>query len=514
MSIYHGQIYKHKLIEGMRKACEAILPSYGPTNKSVVMDKEGKPYLSKDGYAILEHLIWSDKVEDTGLKFLQMLSEQTMKQVGDGTSVTTIFAYNLMKELNRLDVAGCNMNLVIEGVHKAKKNYFVYLSEKTKPVASQKELQQIVYNSCREERLTNTIIEAASYTGDDGIITIEEGKETEDKVVYTEGYIYDKGYLNSKFMNKPETFSWEAKDVRILIYTDPILVGDIPKLLPIVSECLTKKFPLLIIAGDMGRNGIELLLVNNKEKGLKSCVTQVPEWGDLARLYLEDIAVYTGATIIDPLFNRLDKVTVDDLGFAGKVKVNKESTYLFEGGGDEQVIESYIELLKKQMTTIRENEDKETYVNRIAKLSGGITTVFLGGITEQEMIERKMRAEDAVSAMQAASRYGSIPSVAYTLNEISNRLNNTLSGDKAMGYDIFKKVLKRPVEQLFTNNYMFYQEYLPKLKEGQGFDFEKNKIVNMRKTGLIDSAQVAQIAIENASSMIETLIMGNVGVIE
>lgn len=512
MGIYFGQDFKSKVIEGMRKGYEALIPSYGPTNWNVLIDKDGKQYPTKDGNTILESLVWKDSLEDTGLKLLQIAAHNTMSSTGDGTTVTTILTYNLIKELNKLDTAGCNVNHLLSGIKKAKEDYFEIIEQEALPAQSEKDLFNIVYNSCREEKLTKVILEAASYTGDDGIITVEEGKDIKDKVIFTDGYIYDKGMLNSKFMNKSENYSWEAENVRILLYTGSILVGDVPKMLPIVGQCQNNNIPLLIIAGDLGRNAIQLLIVNNNERGLVSCATQVPEWGEVSELYNKDISVYTGARIINPEFDDLSKVTIDDLGYAKKVSVNRESTVLYEGGGNPDLIEEHISLLKKQKENSKDPDMIVRLTDRIAKLSGGITTIFLGGYTEKEMIERKMRAEDAVSAMQSATRYGIIPSIAMFMYEASNKMNTELESDYLIGYNTFKKVLQIPIELLFKNNDMYHREWLPKLKQGKGYDFNKGKIVDMRKSGLIDSAQVAYESVKNAMSIAETILLGNVGI--
>lgn len=512
MGIYFGQDFKSKIIKGMRKGYEALIPSYGPSNWNVLIDKDGKQYPSKDGNTIIESLVWKDSLEDTGLKFLQMAAHDTMASTGDGTTVTTILSYNLVNEINKLDVAGCNINHLLSGMNKAKDDYNQILDKETSPVQTEKELYQVVFNSCREDALTKTIMEAASYTGDDGIITVEEGKIVKDKVVFTDGYIYDKGMFDVKFMNKPEKYSWEADNVRILIYTNTILVGDVPKMLPIVGECMQGNIPLLIIAGHLGTNAVQLLLVNNKENKLVSCATQVPEWGEVSDLYIQDISVYTGARVINPEFDDLSKVILSDLGFAKKVVVNKESTILYEGGGSSEAIDSHISFLKKQKENLKDSDTQERLIDRIAKLSGGITTIFLGGTTEAEMIERKMRAEDAVSAMQSATKHGIIPSVAMFMYETSQAMTCDLTGDYLLGYKAFQKALQVPIELLFKNNNMYHREWLPKMKKGKGFDFHKEKIVDMRKGGLIDSSQVAYEAVKNASSVAETILLSNAGI--
>lgn len=490
MTIYTGEVFTKGVLSGIEKAYKSILPSYGPSSMNVVIDKDGKPYSTKDGATIIESLVFENRLEDTGLKLVQVAAHNTMLKAGDGTSLTVIFTYHLIRELNKLVVGGFNPLHLIRDLEIEIKNIIGQLQEKSHNIESEKDIYNILYNSCREEDLASKMSDLFGYVGENGIITIEEGVLPETTYKYTDGYSFDAGLLDPVFANDSSGIRCILEEPYVLIYLD--LIRHTRHLLPIINKVNNEGKSLFLIMGDITGDALEFLKVNVHQKNIKLNVVRIPYFGEKGDAYTRDIAAVTGAKIFDPNRNPIDRITLEDLGRAKKIITNKESTLIYEGEGDyKDHLDRLIEIGK----------DKD----RIARLSGGIGSLFIGGHTESEMIERKMRAEDALASIQSAMKYGYINNVANTLHNLQTE--NTIVGK------ILNKIFKQPLQIICANTDGDYQEIKGKA-EKKIFDFETRSWKNGKNSELIDSALVPIEALRNAFSVVKTIIGGNVGVIK
>lgn len=506
MAIITGQTFTNEILKGIERGYRAIVPSYGPSARNVVIDKDGKPYFTKDGATIIESLFWKEPIQDTGLKLLQETCHKTMVETGDGTSLTAILSYHLYKELHKLDIAGFNVNELTSTLADVKNEVIQKLYDRKEIIRSEKDLYHVVFNSCRDDELAKSIVDAYGYVGNNGIITIEEGKNVSNEVKFTEGYHFSRGLIRQYFANRGDNVC-ELENPYVLVYNG--LITETKEIQPIVSKVNRENRSLFILAKDVFGNALEFLTANVKEGNIKVNAIRPPEYGDVAYHYLIDIAKVTGAKVINPeIGHDIKKITIDDLGSAKRIVSNKEATTIYEGQGEDN-IEDHIQALQRALIETTDNDHKKVLQDRITMLDGGIATIFIGGQTESEIIERKMRAEDAIASMRSSVKYGIIPSVAMVLYEIGKEMKED---DNTIKKSI-SKAFEAPIRILYENNYMDYRDVLPGLKEGKGFDFNQGKIVDMRKKELIDSAKVLEDALENSVSMVVTLIRGQVGVI-
>lgn len=488
--LYNGEIFTRGVIKGIEKAYRSILPSYGPTSKNVIIDKDGKPYITRDGATIIESLVFDDSLEDIGLKLAQVAAHNTMVRAGDGTSLTVVFVFHLIKELNRLVIAGFN-NLELVRELEREINFLIEnIKNVALPVRDEDQIYNLIYNSCREKQLAKDMTELFGYVGDTGIITIEEGLLPDNQIRYTDGYSFDAGLIDPVFANSDSTLKCTLDNPYVLIYMD--LIRHTKHLLPIVNKVNNIGESLFILISDITDNALEFLKANVHQKNIKVNVVKIPFLGEKGNAYTRDVAAVTGAKIFDPNINPIETIQLEDLGRADKIESNRESTLIYNGHGD------WGDHLKRLQEIGKEKD-------RIARLSGGIGSLFVGGQTEPEMIERKMRAEDALASVRSALQYGYI-------NNVASTLHNLETSDSIIG-KVLKKILKQPFQIICENTDKDYHELKNKINK-KVYDFEKGIFLTQKQSTLCDSVLVPIEALRNSVSVVKTIIGGNMGIVK
>jgi chaperonin GroEL len=502
---------RKSILNGVEMLARAVKVTLGPKGRNVVIEKKfGSPTITKDGVTVAKEIDLEESFENIGAQLVKEVAEKTSDIAGDGTTTATVLAEAIYKEGLKNVAAGANPMSLKRGIDKAVEVVVEELKTFSKPVKDKKEIAQVATIAANSDiQIGELIADAMEKVGKDGVITVEEAKSMATTLDVVEGMQFDQGYLSPYFATDAEKMECVLDDPYILIHEKKI--SNLKDMLPLLEKIARAGKPLVILAEDVDGEALATLVVN-KIRGTFSCVAvKAPGYGDRRKAMLEDIAVLTdGKSITEELGVKLENVSLDDLGRAKRVKVDKENTTIVEGAGKPANIQGKINQIKKQMEATDSDYDREKLQERLAKLAGGVARINVGAATETEMKEKKARVEDALHATRAAVEEGIIPGGEVGLLRSIPALEKLkLEGDEASGANIVRRALEEPLRQLVANagfEGSVIVERIKNEKTNVGFDAQSNKVTDMFEAGIIDPTKVARTALQNASSIASLLV--------
>ncbi len=497
-----------KMLRGVEKLADAVAITMGPTGRNVIIDKSfGGPSVTKDGVTVAKEIELEDRFENMGAKLVVEVAQKTSDIAGDGTTTATVLARAIFKEGLRNIVAGSNPMSVRRGIEKAVAAAEVKLAEMSKAVTSKDEVAQVGAISANNDMsIGNMLADALERVGKDGVITVEEGKTAETKVEYVDGMQFDKGFVSPYFINRAAEMDCLLEDAYILIHEKKI--SSLRDLVPILEKTSQSSKPLLIIAEDVDAEALTLLVVNKLRGTLNVCAVKAPGFGDRRKAMLGDIAVLTGGTLIsEDLGIQLESLTLEHLGRATKITVDKNETTIVEGAGKRDEIDKRIQQIKNQIEQTDSEYDKEKFQERLAKLAGGVAVISVGAETETDMKQKKARVEDALHATRAAVEEGILPGGGVALlrcEQAVEQVRNTARGDEKIGVDIVLRALPSPLRQIADNCGVDGSVVVDEIRNksgNQGYNANTGEYVDLLKAGIIDPVKVVRTALANAASI-------------
>lgn len=498
---------RHKMEEGINILANTVKVTLGPKGRNVVLDKSfGSPLITNDGVTIAKEIELEDKFENMGAQLLKEVATKTNDIAGDGTTTATLLAQAIIREGLKNIAAGANPMILQSGIRKAVDKTVESIKSYSRKVESSDAIAQVASISAGDKEIGKLIADAMDRVGNDGVITVEESKSMGTTLEVVEGMQFDRGYVSSYMVTDTDKMVAELDNPYILI-TDK-KITNIQEILPVLEEIVKQSKPLLIIAEDIEGDAMATLVVN-KLRGTFNCVAvKAPGFGDRRKEMLQDIAILTGAKVIsEELGYDLKEATIDMLGTAQKVKVDKETTVIVNGAGEKDEIEARVKQIKTQYEASDSDFDREKLQERLAKLTGGVAVVQVGAASEIELKERKLRIEDALSATRAAVEEGIVPGGGTVLADSIKALEaivDDFEGDEKTGVKIILRALQEPVRQIAENAGLegsVVVENVMNEKPGIGFDALNNKYVDMIKSGIVDPTKVTRSALQNAASV-------------
>lgn len=511
---------RRALEAGVNKLADTVKVTLGPKGRNVVIDKKfGSPLITNDGVTIAREIELEDAYENMGAQLVKEVATKTNDVAGDGTTTATLLAQAIIREGIKNVAAGANPMILKKGIEKAVDAAVNELKNISIKVETKEAIAQVGTVSAGDEEIGGLIADAMEKVGNDGVITVEESKSMGTTLDVVEGMQFDRGYLSPYMVTDTEKMEAVLNDAYILI-TDK-KISNIQEILPILEQIVQQGKKLLIIAEDVEGEALATLVVN-KLRGTFECVAvKAPGFGDRRKAMLEDIAILTGGTVVsEELGYELKTVTLDMLGTARTVKVDKENTTIVEGSGEQQAIKDRIHQIRVQIEDTTSDFDKEKLQERLAKLAGGVAVIQVGAATETELKERKLRIEDALNATRAAVEEGmvsgggaayvnTVPAVEALLNEVE--------GDEKTGVKIIRRALEEPVRQIAENAGLegsVIAEKVMNSDKGVGFDALSQEYVNMINAGIVDPTKVARTALQNAASISAMLLTTEAAVVD
>jgi chaperonin GroEL len=495
-----------KMLAGVDKLADAVAITMGPTGRNVIINKSfGGPSVTKDGVTVSKEIELEDPFENMGAKLVHEVADKTSSIAGDGTTTATVLARAILKEGTRNIVAGSNPQAVRRGIEKAVEAAKSALDEMSKSVSSKEEIAQIGSISANNDRTIGDLLaDAMEKVGKDGVITVEEGKTMETTLELVEGMQFDKGYLSPYFINQPASMECMLEDCYLLIHEKKIT--SLRDLLPILEQTMQRTAPLLIIAEDVEGEALAALVVNKLRGILNVCAVKAPGFGDRRKALLGDIATLTGGTVIsEDLGVKLENITVEHLGRAKKITVDRESTTIIEGAGSRDNVQKRIEQIKKGIESTSSDYDREKLQERLAKLTGGVAIVSVGAGSEADMKQKKARVEDALHATRAAVEEGILPGGGVALLRCKDAVAAVRGrGDEKIGINIVLHVLDAPLKQIADNcgiDGSVVADEIAQKGKNIGYDANAGEYVDMYKAGIIDPTKVVKTALANAASI-------------
>ncbi len=499
---------REELKKGVDQLSNAVKVTLGPKGRNVILDKKyGAPHITKDGVSVAREVELEDEFQNIGAQLVKEVASKTNDDAGDGTTTATVLAQCIVNEGLKNVAAGANPMDVKRGIDKAVKRVVEAIKAQAQEVGDDfGKIENVARVSANNDgEIGQLIAEAMKKVKKDGVITVEEAKGTDTRVDVVEGMQFDRGYISPYFVTNTEKMECEMENPRILIFDKKI--SGLKDILPLLQATVQEHRPLLIIAEDVDGEGLASLVVNRLRGSLEVCAVKAPGFGDRRKEMLEDIAILTGGTVISEEKGlTLEKATVDMLGTAEKVTVNKENTTIVNGAGDKQAIADRVAQIRAQIDVTKSTYDKEKLQERLAKLAGGVAVLYIGAPSEVEMKEKKDRVDDALSATRAAVAEGIVPGggVAYV------RCLEALEGfagdnaDENTGINIIRRAIEEPLRQIVDNAGLEGAVVVNKVKEGKGdfgYNARTDQYENLFETGVIDPAKVARVALENAASI-------------
>jgi chaperonin GroEL len=497
---------RNAILKGVNALSDAVKVTLGPKGRNVVLEKSyGSPLITKDGVTVAKEIELEDKFENMGAQLVKEVASKTSDVAGDGTTTATVLAQSIFSQGSKLVAAGNNPMSIKRGIDKAVEAVVEELRKISKPIKDHKEIAQVGTISANNDKTIGDIIaQAMEKVGKEGVITVEEAKSMETTLETVEGMQFDRGYLSPYFVTDPERMEAALENAGILIYDKKI--SNMKDLLPILEQTAKSGRPLLIIAEDVEGEALATLVVNKLRGILNICAVKAPGFGDRRKAMLEDIAILTGGKVIsEELGFKLENATLDMLGSAKKINVDKDNTTIIDGAGSDADIQGRVKQIRTQIEETTSDYDREKLQERLAKLVGGVAVIKVGAATETEMKEKKARVEDALHATRAAVEEGIVPGggVAYirTLKALENL---TLPHDQQFGVNVIKRALEEPIRQISENAGVDGSIVVDKVKSGEGafgYDASEDTYCDMVKTGIIDPTKVSRYALQNASSV-------------
>ena len=505
--ILYGEDARKKLLEGVNKLADTVKVTLGPKGRNVVLDKSfGAPLITNDGVTIAKDIELDDAFENMGARLVKEVSTKTNDVAGDGTTTATVLAQSMIKEGVKNVAAGGDPMAIKRGIDKAVNVAVDAIKEISSPVNGREDIARVASISADNKEVGNLIADAMEKVSKDGVITIEESKTSETDVVVVEGMQFDKGYVSPYMVTDTEKMEAIIENPYILI-TDK-KIENIQEILPLLEGLMQQSGKLVIIADDIEGEALSTLILNKLRGVLNVVAVKAPGYGDRRKEMLQDIAILTGGEVITSEVGlELKDTTIEQLGRAKQIKVQKENTIIVDGAGDKEQIAERIKQIKVQMEETKSSFDKEKYQERLAKIAGGVAVIEVGAATEVEMKDKKLRVEDALSAIKAAVEEGIVAGggTAYVnaIPKVEN-LVKELNDDEKLGARIVLKALEEPVKQIARNAGLepaVILENVKSNKEGFGFDAANEEYVDMKKVGIVDPTKVTRSALQNAASI-------------
>ncbi|HMP80818.1 MAG TPA: chaperonin GroEL [Pirellulaceae bacterium] len=499
---------RKRMMVGIDKLADAVAITMGPTGRNVIISKSfGGPTVTKDGVTVAKEIELEDRFENMGAKLVVEVAQKTSDLAGDGTTTATVLARAIFREGLRSIVVGNNSMAVRRGIEKGAQAAEAHLISMSKKVSKKEEVASVGAISANNDQVIGDLLaEALDRVGQDGVITVEEGKSRETTVDYVDGMQFDKGFISPYFITNPTSMSCEFSDAYVLLYEKKI--SNIRDLVPLLEKVSQTGKALLIVAEDVDAEALTLLVVNKLRGLLNVCAVKAPGFGDRRKAMLGDMAVLTGGTLIsEDLGIQLENVTLNQLGRAKKVTVDKNNTTLVEGAGSRKEVEAQVEKIRKQISQTDSDYDKEKLQERLAKLSGGVAVIKVGAETETEMKQKKARVEDALHATRAAVEEGILPGGGVALlrcREAVEKARSSAKGDEKLGVTIVLNALSAPIRQIADNGGIdgsVVVDIIAEKPTNIGFDANTGEYVDMYKAGIIDPVKVVRTALINAASI-------------
>jgi chaperonin GroEL len=509
---FHGDA-RDRMLRGVDILANAVKVTLGPKGRNVVLDKSyGAPRITKDGVTVAKEIELADKFENMGAQMLKEVAVKTGDLAGDGTTTATVLAQAIVREGAKAVAAGMNPMDLKRGIDLAVEAVVADVKKRSKKVATNDEIAQVGIISANGDReIGEMIAKAMQKVGNEGVITVEEAKSLETELDVVEGMQFDRGYLSPYFVTNAEKMICELESPYVLLFEKKLTA--LQAMLPVLEAVVQSGKPLVIVAEDVEGEALATLVVNKLRGGLKIAAVKAPGFGDRRKAMLEDIAILTGGQLIsEDLGIKLENVTLDMLGTAKKVRIEKENTTIIDGAGKKKDIQARIGQIKAQIEETTSDYDREKLQERLAKLAGGVAVIRVGGATEVEVKERKDRVDDAMHATRAAVEEGIVPGGGVALLYAIKALEKVKpdNDDQKVGIDIVRRALQAPIRQIVENSGTDGSVVVGKLLEKNdpnlGYDAQSGSYVDMVKQGIVDPTKVVRLALQDAASVSALLI--------
>ncbi|MDX1821262.1 MAG: chaperonin GroEL [Alphaproteobacteria bacterium] len=504
---------RNRMLKGVNTLADAVKVTLGPKGRNVVLDKSfGAPRITKDGVSVAKEIELEDKFENMGAQMVKEVASRTNDEAGDGTTTATVLAQAIIKEGMKAVAAGMNPMDLKRGIDLATTRVVEAIKAAARDVSDSAEVAQVGTISANgEAEIGRQIADAMQKVGNEGVITVEENKGLETETTVVEGMQFDRGYLSPYFVTNPDKMVAELEDCLILLHEKKL--SSLQPMVPLLESVIQSQKPLLIIAEDVEGEALATLVVNKLRGGLKIAAVKAPGFGDRRKAMLQDLAILTGGQVIsEDLGMKLESVTIDMLGSAKKVTINKDETTIVDGHGAKAEIEARVSQIRQQIEETTSDYDREKLQERVAKLAGGVAVIRVGGMTETEVKERKDRVDDALNATRAAVQEGIVVGGGVALIQAGKSLDGLkgANSDQDVGISIIRKAIEAPLRQIAENSGVDGSVVAGKIRESNdktfGFNAQTEEYGDMFKFGVIDPAKVVRTALQDAASVAGLLI--------
>ena len=502
---------REAILKGVDTLANAVKVTLGPKGRNVIIEKTfGSPTITKDGVTVAKEIELEDKFENMGAQMVKEVASKTSDVAGDGTTTATVLAQAIYREGSKLVASGMNPMALKRGIDKAVEAAVEELKRISKPTKDQEEIARVgTISANNDPTIGNIIAEAMNKVGKEGVITVEEAKGMETTLEVVEGMQFDRGYLSPYFVTDPEKMEVVLNDAYILLHEKKI--SNMKDMIPILEHVARSGKPLLVIAEDVEGEALATLVVNKLRGTLQCAAVKAPGFGDRRKAMLQDIAILTGGRVIsEDLGLKLENVTLNDLGTAKTIRVDKDNTTIVDGGGSREDLEARVKQIRVQIEETTSDYDREKLQERLAKLVGGVAVINVGAATETEMKEKKARVEDALNATRAAVEEGVVPGGGVALLRTLKAVSKLkLEGEEQAGAQLVMRALEEPVRQIANNAGEEGSVVVEKVKAGEdafGYNAETGEYEDLMKAGIIDPTKVTRFALQNAASVASLLL--------
>jgi len=497
---------RESILKGIDTLAEAVKVTLGPKGRNVILDKSwGSPTVTKDGVTVAKEIELEDKFENMGAQMVKEVASKTSDVAGDGTTTATLLAQSMYREGSKLVAAGANPMALKRGIEKAVDTVVDELKKMSRPTKEQQEISQVgTISANNDQTIGNIIAEAMAKVGKEGVITVEEAKSMETTLEIVEGMQFDRGYLSPYFVTDAEKMDASLEEPYILLHEKKI--SNMKDMVPLLEQIAKMGKPLIIIAEDVEGEALATLVVNKLRGTLKVAAVKAPGFGDRRKAMLEDIGILTGGRVIsEDLGLKLENVSINDLGTAKTINIDKDNTTIIDGGGSRSDLEGRVKQIRTQIDDTTSDYDREKLQERLAKLIGGVAVINVGAATETEMKEKKARVEDALNATRAAVEEGIVPGGGIAFIRCAPALSKLkLEGDDQLGVNIINRSLEEPTRQIANNAGLEGAVVVERVKNEKGsfgLNAETGEYEDLVKAGIIDPTKVTRYALQNAASV-------------
>ena len=511
--IKFGSDARAKMLKGVEILAKTVKVTLGPKGRNVILDKSyGAPKITKDGVSVAKEIELADKFENMGAQLVKEVAQKTADKAGDGTTTATVLAEAIINEGCKAVAAGMNPMDLKRGIDMAVDAVVADVKSRSKAIKTSEEIAQVGTISANGDRtIGEYLAQAMEKVGNEGVITVEDAKGLETELEVVEGMQFDRGYLSPYFVTNPEKMNCEFDNPYILLYDKKL--SNLQAMIPVLEAVVQSSRPLLIIAEDIEGEALATLVVNRIRGGLKVCAVKAPGFGDRCKAMLEDIAILTGGQVIsEDLGMKLENVTLADLGTCKKVEVTKDETTVIDGDGQKDLIKARADQIRKQIEETSSDYDREKLQERLAKISGGVAVIKVGGASEVEVKEKKDRIDDALHATRAAVKEGVVAGggVALLYSHKALESLSPANQDQRVGIDIIRKAIQAPIRQIAENAGVDGAVVAGKLMESTdtnfGYNAQSGEYTDMIKAGIVDPTEVVRTALQDAASVAGLLI--------